>query len=268
MDDTARPPEPDPPPASGRRLRLSAGDVVVVLVVLVVVALPVRALLVQRGSPMEEGFMLVFPERILEGDVPHRDFLHLYGPGSLWVLAAAYRVLGTTIEVERAVGLLQVVGIALGVVALARRFGRAVAAGCGAIAAMLALTSTGLAALAWNGGVALALLALAAALHAHRLLLEPAIGSGGDPPDPITGSAGSAARRADRWWVVAGLLGAGAVLYRLDLVVATGLGLGAVIWARPGGPSSACWRPWGASWPPGTASSPSGPGRPPRCGAW
>lgn len=36
--------------------------------------------------------MLAFPEQLLHGHVPHVDFLHLYGPGSLWVLAAVYRV--------------------------------------------------------------------------------------------------------------------------------------------------------------------------------
>ena len=48
----------------------------------------------RQGPPMEEGFMLVFPERVLAGDIPNRDFLHLYGPGSLWVLAAIYKVFG------------------------------------------------------------------------------------------------------------------------------------------------------------------------------
>ena len=46
-----------------------------------------RGLLRSQGPPMEEGFMLVFPERLLAGDFPNRDFLHLYGPGSVWILA-------------------------------------------------------------------------------------------------------------------------------------------------------------------------------------
>ena len=39
--------------------------------------------------------------------IPNRDFLHLYGPGSLWVLAAVFKTLGTSIWTERAVGLAQ-----------------------------------------------------------------------------------------------------------------------------------------------------------------
>jgi hypothetical protein len=57
--------------------------------------LVLRGLLRSQGPPMEEGFMLVFPERVLAGDIPNVDFLHLYGPGSLWVLAGVYKLFGT-----------------------------------------------------------------------------------------------------------------------------------------------------------------------------
>ena len=43
-----------------------------------VVLLPLRGLLRAPGPPMEEGFMLVFPEEVLRGAIPNRDFLHLY----------------------------------------------------------------------------------------------------------------------------------------------------------------------------------------------
>ena len=42
--------------------------------------------------------MLVFPKRMLAGDVPNVDFLHLYGPGSLHVLMLWYKVFGYTLE--------------------------------------------------------------------------------------------------------------------------------------------------------------------------
>jgi len=50
---------------------------------------------------MEEGFMLVFPEWVLHGAIPDRDFLHLYGPGSLWALAGAFKVFGVSLLTER-----------------------------------------------------------------------------------------------------------------------------------------------------------------------
>ena len=77
-------------------------------------ALPLRGLLRNQGPPMEEGFMLVFPERVLHGDFPNRDFLHLYGPGSLWVLAGWMKVLGVTLESERLFALLQQIGVVTG----------------------------------------------------------------------------------------------------------------------------------------------------------
>ena len=61
--------------------------------------------------------MLVFPEQVLRGYLPNRDFLYLYGPGSLWVLAGFFKVLGDGLAVERLVGLLQQVGLVFGVFA-------------------------------------------------------------------------------------------------------------------------------------------------------
>ncbi len=178
-------------------------------VVAVACALPLIALWRAPGPPMEEGFMLVFPELVLEGQVPNRDFLHLYGPGSLWALAGTFKVFGTTLATERAVGFLQQVGLAFGVFALLRPWGRWVAAAGGAMAAVIVVPPIGLTALAWTGGLALGLWALNSALVAKG---EPA----------------SSARRR-RMLVVAGLLAGAALLYRPDLVVAIGLS-GAALW--------------------------------------
>src|SRR4051794_9183530 len=71
----------------------------------VVVLVPMRGLWRAPGPPMEEGFMLVFPEEVLHGAIPNRDFLHLYGPGSVWVLAGVFKTFGTSLWTERAVGL-------------------------------------------------------------------------------------------------------------------------------------------------------------------
>ena len=68
--------------------------------------------------------MLYFPERIARGDVPNVDFLHLYGPGSLHVLTGWYELFGYSLPAERTFGLLQHVGIILGLFALARAWGR------------------------------------------------------------------------------------------------------------------------------------------------
>ena len=96
-------------------------------VAVVAYLLPLRALLHAPGAAMEEGFMLVFPDRVLHGAVPNKDFLYLYGPGSLWLLAAVYKVFGTHLVVERLAGLAQLVGMAVAAGLLVRWWGRWVA---------------------------------------------------------------------------------------------------------------------------------------------
>jgi hypothetical protein len=180
------------------------------LVVLVATLPPLYGLWRSQGTPMEEGFMLTFPEMVLDGRVPNRDFLHLYGPGSLWVLAAVFAVFGVSLAAERAVGYLQHLGVAFGLYRLLRPWGPWVAAGGACLGAMMVLTPSGLSAMAWVGGVALGLWALCAGVEAAEA--EPGSSRRG--------------RRA----LVAGLLTGAALLYRLDLVLALGVS-GAVVGA-------------------------------------
>ncbi len=186
-------------------------NVLAFLVLGVLFLLPLRGLLRSQGPPMEEGFMLVFPERVLAGDIPNVDFLHLYGPGSLWVLAGVYKLFGTQLVVERLFALLQQIGVVLGMYGLARYWGRTVALFCGIIALVIIVPPIGLTALAWDGGVALGLLGLLATLQGRRRW----------PTD---------APKALRWALVGGIVSGFALLYRLDLVVAVGLGLLAAWW--------------------------------------
>lgn len=156
--------------------------------------------------------MLVFPERVLHGDVPNRDFLHLYGPGSLWVLAAAFALFGVTLGVQRVVGFAQHLGIATAVFVLLRPWGPGLAGLGACIATLIIITPSGLTALAWVGGVALGLWAV------HGL---------------VTALEATDERRRRRWLWVAGLLGGAAVLYRLDLVVAVGGAVLVTLWLLP-----------------------------------
>jgi hypothetical protein len=194
-----------------RNLTSRQKSTITFLVLGILFLLPLRGLLRAQGPPMEEGFMLVFPERVLHGAIPNRDFLHLYGPGSLWVLAAVYKVFGTRLVVERLFGLLQEIGIVLGVYAIARYWGRRVALCCAVISLLLIIPPIGLTALAWDGGVALGLLGLAATVEARRRRVD-------DPTSAL------------RWAVAGGILSGVAVLYRPDLVLAVGLGLLAAWW--------------------------------------
>jgi hypothetical protein len=158
---------------------------------------------------MEEGFMLSFPERLVRGDVPNVDFLHLYGPGSLHVLAGWYGVFGHSLAAERTFGLLQHVAIILALFTLARPWGRAAATVVGALAVFYVMTPIALTAMAWNGGLALTLWATVFAVRGVHLVAPAA---------------------RTRAWVVAGLLAGLALTYRPDLVIAVGLVVGWLLW--------------------------------------
>ena len=194
--------------------------VLVFLILGLAFALPLRGLLRNQGPPMEEGFMLVFPERVLAGDIPNLDFLHLYGPGSLWALAGWMKIFGVTLEAERLFGLLQQVGVVSGIYWLARPWGRRLAVPCALLALIFIVPPLGLTALAWVGGVALGLIGLGLTLAGRRRLATA--------PD--------AALRFAFW---GGMVSAAALLFRLDLVIAVSLGgfaatagLGAVLRKR------------------------------------
>jgi hypothetical protein len=159
---------------------------------------------------MEEGFMLVFPKLVQEGQAPNEDFLHLYGPASLDVLALWYRIAGDTLESQRTFGLLQHLGIIFALYALARAWGHVAAVGTAFVASMLILTPIGLSALAWHGALALGLWSVVFAVRSLS-----------------TGAA------RDLWWA-GGLTGL-ALSYRPDLVVAISLVLGFVLWRRRSG---------------------------------
>ncbi len=185
---------------------------VAVGIIVAVYLIPLRGMLRSQGAPMEEGFMLVFPERFLHGALPNADYLHLYGPGSIWVLAGWYKVFGVSLPAERLFGLLQQFTVVFGMYSLARHWGRTAALGCALIAALFILPPLGgLIPLAWVGGVGLGLIALSVELEARRRL----------PTD---------ARRAHGLAVGAGVVAGLAVLFRLDLVVAVGISGLAAAW--------------------------------------
>jgi len=166
---------------------------------------------------MEEGFMLVFPDRVLHGAIPNRDFLYLYGPGSLWTLAAVYKVFGTHLLVERLAGLAQLVGMAAGAGLLVRWWGRPVAVAAVLLDVMFVMPSLQLIAIPWTGGAALALGSLVALLHARH---HHAVGDeGGD--------------RARRLALAGGVLAGVAMLFRIDIGLALVLGGAAALWALP-----------------------------------
>ncbi len=98
--------------------------------------------------------MLAFPQRLLEGEQPHVDFLHLYGPASLYVLAGAFRIFGDTLTTERAIGLLQLLAAAVAVGWLSRPWGRWISGLLTLVTLTMCFWPLGLTAMAWNGAIA------------------------------------------------------------------------------------------------------------------
>ena len=159
------------------------------------------------GSPMEEGFMLVFPERVLAGDIPNVDFLHLYGPASLYILAGWYRLVGVSLHAERVFGLAQHLGLILGLLFVARRWGRRLMVAVGLVAVLITLTPVGLTALAWTGAVALGSWSVIAGFE-------------------------SIERGSRRLALAAGALAGLALAFRPDLVIAVALSWATLWWVN------------------------------------
>lgn len=186
------------------------GTWVVAGILILIYALPLRGLLRSQGPPMEEGFMLAFPEFVLNGLRPNRDFLHLYGPGSLWALAGTYKIFGVSLATERWFGVLQQVGIIAGVVGLAIYWGRLMALTAGILAIAFVIPPIGLTALAWDGAVALLLIGLLCGLEGRRRITSP--------PTAL------------KFSLCAGLLLGLGLTFRPDLVIAAALGGTAASW--------------------------------------
>lgn len=200
----------DSQPKDKRLRRLHIGAWLVVVILVLIYALPLRGLLRSQGPPMEEGFMLAFPEFVLRGLRPNRDFLHLYGPGSLWALAGTYKVFGVSLATERWFGVLQQVGMIAGVAGVARYWGRTMTLTAGIVAIAFVIPPIGLTALAWNGAIALLTLGLLCGLEGRRRI-----------------------KRTDaalRFALLAGLLLGLALTFRPDLIIAATLGGVAASW--------------------------------------
>jgi hypothetical protein len=172
--------------------------------------LPARGLFRFAGSTMEEGFMLVFPRLVRQGQVPNVDFLHLYGPGALHFLAMWSWFFDDALAAERIVGFGQIALAVVAITVAVRPWGWQAALPAAGAMTVLMITPTGFSALAWPGALALSLLSLIFGIRS----MHTRPGS----------------RRA--MTVVAGVFAGLALTYRPDLVVALGLAWSVLLWRR------------------------------------
>lgn len=145
---------------------------------------------------LDEGLLVSFPARLLDGELPQRDFYDPYGPASVLTVAGAFEVFGESLQSER------LVGMAYRLLVISGAFGLALCWGLGAAlvgATLVAATLVGsVGAPASTGYWALALLGYALLA---RALLRPTRGSKLIP--------------------TAGVLLAASVLMRIDFLPAT-----------------------------------------------
>jgi hypothetical protein len=52
-------------------------------------------------NPYDEGIILFGANRVMNGDIPHRDFYANYGPAQFYILAALFKVFGPSVLIER-----------------------------------------------------------------------------------------------------------------------------------------------------------------------
>jgi hypothetical protein len=194
------------------KTRVSASAIAAAAIALLILILTIPTL-TAPAPEMDEGALLAYPERVLAGDVPHRDFETFYGPGSPWLLAGVYEVFGPSLATERVVGVLYRLLIIATVFGLALPWGRLVAAASGLFAGFL-LLGLGATAHVSLGGLGLALLGLLLTIRAGR---------------PEAGQ-----RTQGRLAIVAGLFSGAALLFRFDLAPAVVLPAVPLLTLMPG----------------------------------
>jgi hypothetical protein len=95
------------------------------------------AFYLRRGwVPHDEGTLAQSAERVLRGEIPHRDFIDVYSGGLAFLDAAGFRLFGVSLLVPRAILLAFALVWVPAVYAVARRFGPPLAAGGVTLAAV------------------------------------------------------------------------------------------------------------------------------------
>ena len=129
------------------------------LLTLLVLLIPISDGMEKAGSPLDEGAVLLYPELVLKGAVPYRDFETFYGPANIYLLAVPYAVFGPHLALSAGSGSVYRLLVLGAIFVLLQRWGITLAVGGVTMAATLQLI-TGSTAFAWMGAMACGLWAL------------------------------------------------------------------------------------------------------------
>jgi len=77
--------------------------------------------ILRRIDPFDEGVALEAARRVMQGQVPHRDFLWAYGPGDPYLMAGLFKLFGVSLLDWRILRVISDAASALAVFVLARR---------------------------------------------------------------------------------------------------------------------------------------------------
>ena len=136
-----------------------AGKVLAALFLAAIVVYPIWRGFGAIGQTMDEGLLLVYPEQILKGRLPYRDFETVLGPGNFGLLATAYSAFGTNIYVERSVGFALRILILTSIFGIAQRWKNVLATVSTVIGGLL-LACVDVTAFAWSSALAFGLASL------------------------------------------------------------------------------------------------------------
>lgn len=190
--------------SSPRRVTGTAGSVIPHAALLILAAIFLSVAGRQPISLYDEGLAILGAARVLDGDVPYRDFWALYPPGVFYTLAGVFRVFGASIAAERVYDAIIRLGLVLVSYAIARRVTSPLAAFSASSFVLLFLAVAGAPGYAILPAVLLGLLSVLALLQ-------------------------FAVYKRAYWLVVAGLLVGATAVFRLDVgayaAVAQGVGI-------------------------------------------
>ena len=191
-------------------------DIVVAIVLLLIVIASAAPGFDALALRMDDGALLLYPELILKGWVPYRDFETYYGPANPYLLAGVYAIFHPEILVARTVGLLYHLAILAAIFSVVRPRGLILSVGS-VLIAHLFLLPTGLTPFPWLGGLACAMWSIVL-LGGTRFCVSH--GSDDGPPGLMRP-------------LLAGILGSIALLFRPDLVLAVILPAGLLLYFQP-----------------------------------